>query len=128
MTRVDACMRGDAAAYDAKTDEEEGGAERLLFVPEDFIWDPSSFDGMSWNESSEAGCLPQLHPTATIHDTRAHFSLDVSLLVPHETQHSPLQRLAVVRSDWRLGTMVPRGGSALCPRRGPLLAVHSERF
>ena len=101
MTRVDACMRGDAAAYDAKTDEEEGGAERLLFVPEDFIWDPSSFDGMSWNESSEAGCLPQLPPTATIHDKRAHFSWRIVVGASRDTaQSSP----AAGRCAFRLAT------------------------
>ena len=66
-------MRGDAAFYDTKTDDEEGGDERLSFVPEGFIWDPSSFAGMSWNETSEGGHLPPFAPTATEHEKRAHF-------------------------------------------------------
>ena len=62
-------------AYDQKTGEEEGDAERLLFVPEGLIWDPSSFDGMSWNDPSLGGYLPPPAPTATQHEKRAHFLL-----------------------------------------------------
>ena len=55
-----------------KTDKEEGGDERLSFLPEGFIWDPSIFEGMSWSETSEGGHLLPFAPTATEHEKRAH--------------------------------------------------------
>ena len=119
-------MRGDASRYDKKTDEEEGGAERLSFVPEGFIWDPSSFEGMSWNEKCESGHLPPHAPTATEHEKSAHFiqTYRCWCLTRHSTVLSSGWPLCVPAGDLGQWCLAEEYHLGCVEDVSPLLKVH----
>ena len=125
-TSVDA--RGDESCYDVKTDEEEGGDERPSFLPEGSTWDPSSFEGMSWIETSEGGHLPPFAPTATDNEKRAHFLQTYRswCLTRHSTVFSdgwPICIMAKNLGDWCLAE---ERHLSCVDEVSPLMKVHHD--